>query len=224
MTRSLATALTAVAFASAGAGCGGNGSGQATNEVAKQTGQEAYEASRAAVREAESVRVRGTSSTGRLLKSSVDLKLTREGGGGTVNLLGTDLGLVRSGDALYVKGSPALYRRLGIKRKIPPHTWADINGVGQLKSITDLAEETARVMSSAGLVTKGATTTLDGEPVLELKTKGKLYTGRLFVKTTGNPYPIKLEKRGQEKATFSFTGWNATAAPSAPAKSVQIQG
>ena len=217
--------MTALALALAAGGCGAGGSSKTTtNEVTSQTAQEAYEASRAAVSAADSVSIQGTSSIGRLVKSSVDLKLTRNGGQGTLTLLGTKLEIVRSGGDVYVKGTPALYRSLNIKKTVPADTWVKVSGVASLESLTNLAEETKRVISASDGVTKGSVTTVDGEPALELKTEGKLYKGRLFLKTTGEPYPIKLEKSGKEQAAFTFSGWNATQPPAVPMKTVDAAG
>ncbi len=72
----------------------------------------------------------------------------------------------------------------------------------------------------SGDVNKGTTRQVDGQSALELKTTGKLYTGRLYVSATGQPYPVRLEKHGRETAQFTFTDWNATPAPTAPTTTV----
>ncbi len=74
------------------------------------------------------------------------------------------------------------------------------------------------MLSTSGNITKGASTTLAGQPVIELKTEGKLYKGRLYVKTTGEPYPVRLEKHGRETSLITFSAWNDTAPPVAPTK------
>ena len=121
---------------------------------------------------------------------------------------------------VYVKGSPALFRKLGITKTIPPATWVKLPATGGLNSLTKLAAETARILTTRGKVTKGGTTAVEGEPALELKTEGQLYKGRLYIKTTGEPYPLKVEKHGRETATYTFTKWNATTAPTRPTKTI----
>ena len=58
--------------------------------------------------------------------------------------------------------------------------------------------------------------------MIELKTEGKLYKGRLYIKTTGEPYPLRLEKTGRETSHATFTNWNQTPAPTAPTNTTTI--
>ena len=153
-----------------------------------------------------------------------DLRLTKGGGHGTIRLLGMKFEVIRTNEDLYVKGPRALYTRLGVKSTVPPDTWVKLPAQNEVGALTDLEGETVRAIASSGNVTKGTTTSIEGQPAIELKTEGKLYKGRLYVKTTGEPYPIKIEKRGREDATFTFTAWNNTPAPTAPTKSISAGG
>jgi hypothetical protein len=56
------------------------------------------------------------------------------------------------------------------------------------------------------------------------ETEGKLYKGRLYIKTTGQPYPMKLEKTGRETGHAAFTRSNRIPAPTSPASTVTIGG
>jgi len=199
------------------------GCGSSTNNVTTKSPTEILQASKTAIQNAQSVTIKSNSALERLTFTS-DLRLTRKGGQGTITLLGIRTEAIRVDDTVYVKGSPALYRRLEIKPP-PAGTWikAPDNGkLAQTAAFTNLAAQATRIISSSGNVAKGATTTIEGQPAIELKTEGKLYKGRLYIKTSGEPYPLKLEKRGRETSHTTFTDWNNTAAPAAPANTTTI--
>ena len=203
-------------------GCGGStdspADSSADNGITQDSPQEILNAAKEAASKANSVTIQGTSSLSlrQLIKTTVDLKLTRTGGQGTIELIGIKFQVIGSKDAIYVKGSEQLYRRLHMRKPRSPDTWLKLSASSELAAYTDLAGETNRVISTGGDTTKGATTTVEGQPVIELKTEGKLYNGRLYIKTTGEPYPVKLEKHGRENATFTFTKWNGTPPAATP--------
>ena len=157
-------------------------------------------------------------------KLSLDLQLSRQGGKGKIALLGREFEVIRVGQARYLKGTSSLYTQLGITKQIPNDTWVKLPAQNSLAALTDIRGETARILSTSGNVTKGATTTVEGQPALELKTEGKLYKGRLYIKTTGQPYPIKLEKQGRETAQITFTGWDQPATINAPTSTTSSAG
>ena len=203
------------------AGCGGTSTSTRDNGIIEDTAQEALAATTEAAAKADSVTIKAKSSLlhGRTLK--IDLALTKQGGHGTINLLGSEYEMLRTGQDTFIKGPPAVYKRFGITKTIPAGTWVKLPATGQAGAVLDLASETARILSTSGNVSKGTTTTIAGEPALQLNTEGKLYKGTLYVKTTGQPYPIKLEKHGRETGTYTFTSWNNTPAPTAPTKVTQ---
>lgn len=199
--------------------------GSSDNGITSKSPQEILQASKAAVQKASSVTIQSKSAQGRLTLTS-DLKLTREGGQGTISLLGLQIEVIKTGATVYAKGSPALYQRLEIKAP-PAGTWIKAPASGklaQLAAFTDLAGETSRAISTSGNITKGQTTTIEGQPAIELKTEGKLYKGRLYIKTTSEPYPLKLEKTGRETSHTTLTNWNNTPAPTAPANTTTVGG
>ena len=71
-------------------------------------------------------------------------------------------------------------------------------------------------------LTKGPITTINGQKAIELKTKGKLYTGAIYIAATGTPYPIEIVKHGRETGQTTFTGWNQPVTLSAPAGAVEL--
>ena len=218
--RSCDAILSALLAAALLAGCGSSNNG-----IASKSPQEILQASKTAIQKASSVTIASKSAQGRLTFAS-DLKLNRQGGQGTLSLLGLRVELIKTGQTIYVKGSPAFYERLQVKPP-PPGTWLAAPASGKLEQIagfTDLAGEATRIISTSGKITKGQTTTIEGQPVIELKTEGKLYKGRLYIKTTGEPYPLKLEKTGRETSHSTLTNWNNTPPPTPPAKTTTISG
>lgn len=213
-----------VVFALAGllAGCGGS----SDNGVSSKSGSEILAASRKAASGASSVHIVGHNAQGPA-RLDVDLQSARQGSQARIKLLGTGLELIRVGDTLYLKGSPSAYARLGIQQNVPAGAWVAIPATGkasELTSFTDLQKEPTNLIAANGTVTKGSTTTIDGEKAIELRTQGKLYSARLFVKTDGQPYPLRLEKQGRESGLTTFQGWDQTAAAKPPSNVVKVEG
>ena len=133
--------------------------------------------------------------------STSDLQLTTGGGRARVVLLGSESEAIRVGDTLYLKSSPAFYRRLAQRTgvHVAPGTWLKTPAHGaQLHRVRrpHRTQQRARPAAERPAVslTKGPTTTIDGQKAIELKTKGKLYTGAIYIATTGDPYPLQIVK------------------------------
>jgi hypothetical protein len=207
----------AVALATAALGCGGSSG----NGVASKSAPEILAASRAAAAAASSVRITGRTAQGPI-SSSFDVALTRTGGSGRVTLLGLTFDSIRVGDTLYVKGSPQLYERIGGPLAKAPHgVWVKLPAsnpnVAAYASLTTLASETARLLTLPAPITKGASTTIDGQPAIELKETRKLSSSSIYIATSGDPYPIRIVKHGRETGTIAFSGWNQRLTVTAPA-------
>jgi hypothetical protein len=213
----------ALAIALAGlAGCGSS----ADNGVASKNASEILAAAKAAAQSATAVHVESLAAQGALtLKQNLDL--ARDGGHAHITGLGVDFEVIRIANTLYLKGNPALYQRLGITpARVPKGAWiktpANSRQFAQLGAFTDLKSEVDRLISSTGPITKGATTTTNGQKTIELKNSGKLYTGALYIATTGNPYPIQTSKTGRETGHTTLTNWNQPVSLSAPSKTISI--
>jgi len=207
-------ALATVLFSVLLAGCGGSSG----NGTASKSAPEILAASKAAVESATSVRVSGGSAQGPL-KLTINLQLASNAGHAQVSLLGLEFEVIRTGGTLYLKGGPAFYRRLGITMNVPPGAWVAISNPSQaagLDAFTDLQGEVNRVLSTSTPPTKGASTTITGQPAIELKISGKLYSGSLYIATTGQPYPLQLTKSGKETSHITFSGWDQPVTIAAP--------
>jgi hypothetical protein len=214
-TLALAIALAALT------GCGSN-----TNGIASKGASEILAAARNAVASARSVHVESEAAQG-ALKLALNLELTSNGGRGEISLLGSSFEVIRIGDTLYLKGNPTFYQRLGINpTRIPQNTWiktpANNRQFAGLTAFTDLRGEVGRLLTSANPVTKGTTTTTNGQKAIELKQTGQLYTGKIYVATTGKPYPIQITKTGRETGRTTLTNWNQPVSLPVPSKTISI--
>jgi len=218
--RGLSSGIATLALLAVGlAGCGSSDNG-----IASETPQEILAASMTAIGKASSVTIKGESARGRLRTLTIGLQLTRQVSHANLTVLGESFQITSVGGTIYVKGTPALYQHLGITRTIPTGTWvkAPAGKLAQFAAITDLTREASLIISTRDTITKGTTATIEGQPAIELKTQSKIYRGRLFIKTTGQPLPLKQEKTGHETSHIAFTNWNQTPTPTAPANTTTV--
>jgi hypothetical protein len=204
------------------AGCGGS----SDNGVASKSASEILAAAKNAALNARSVHIQSQSAQGRLtFTESVDLTTTS--GHAQVTFLGLKYEVIRTSEAIYLKGTPAVYENLAIKpARVPAGTWIKAPTTNpqfaQVAAPTKLQGEINLLLPSIGPVTKGASTTTNGQNTIQLKTSGKLYTGSLLVATTGKPYPVQITKTGRETAQVTFSGWNQPIALIPPANTIEL--
>lgn len=216
--------------------------GSSRQSVASKPAAAILVASRAAASQANGVRVQsqvfedapdpkaGAKTKARLV-SSLELQLGGAGGSARLALLGSETQAVRVGSTLYVKGGPGFDRRLQrlTGRHLAPGTWVkaaatDVR-LAESAALTEPSGELSLLLADPALsLTKGATTTVDGRRAIELKTKGKLYVGAIYIAATGIPYPLLIVKQGQENARTTFTGWNQPVRLTAPTGAVELGG
>ncbi|HWX96805.1 MAG TPA: hypothetical protein VNZ01_08120 [Solirubrobacteraceae bacterium] len=210
--RALLVAL-AVALTTAFTACGGS----SNSGVASKSAAEILSASKAAAASATSVHL--TTTTGEVV---LDVNLTPNGGTGRLTLSGSTLELMRVGSTLYLKAAPKVYRNLGITATVPAQAWLKVtaNQSPQLAAFTEMSGELNRLL--VGPLTKGATTTVNGQKVVELTEKKPLYTRSLFVATSGKPYPVEILIKGQVTGKTTFSEWNKPVTLTRPANSIDI--
>jgi hypothetical protein len=203
-------------------GCGSsNGNG-----IASKNASEILAAAKAAAQSATSVHIEAHNAQG-LLTLALNLDLTSNGGHAHISGLGVDFEVIRIGNTLYLKGNPGFYERLsGAAAHAPPGAWlkAPVNSgpLAQFAAFTDLPGEVGRLIASANPVTKGTTTSTNGQKTIELKQTGKLYTGKIYIATTGKPFPLEIAKTGRETGHTTFTNWNQPVSLSAPSNTINI--
>lgn len=203
------------------AGCGSSGNG-----IATKTPQEILAATKAAAASASSVHIVTGSRVGQAALSMNASIGTRQGQA-ELQLLDMRLQTVREGSTLYVKGdqtfSAQLQRALGVK--VPANTWikTPTNGVlAQVAAFTSANTELPVILSTDRYLTKGRSTTINGQPAIELREVAKLYHGTLYVATTGQPYPLLLRKAGEETGETRFTNWNEPVTVDPPPNAIEL--
>jgi hypothetical protein len=209
------------------AGCGSS----SDNGVAAKPAGQILQATRSAAQNASSVHVLANSKvlSGRPLK--LDASLAKNQGHAQVSFFGFNFQAIRDADTIYIKGNPAFDARLEstLGVKIPPRKWlkGTTSSLGQIASFTDPSKELPIILAGTGKTTKGTETKIHGQPAIPLKLTRKLYTGTLYVATTGQPYPLKLIKTPQkagpsETGQTTFTAWNKPISVTPPANAIDI--
>lgn len=216
---SVLVALAVVALA----GCGGSSSG---NGVSSKSASEILAASKAAAGSASSVHVAGSlSSGGTPITLDLDL-VSGHGGRGQISEGGLSFELIVVDGTVYIKGSSAFYSHFGgsAAAQLFKGKWlrspAKGSELASLASLTNFGRLLEQTLASSGVLVKGATSTVAGKPVIELRDTSK--NGSLYVATTGQPYPVEIVKRGSETGHVSFTRWNEPVSLSAPAGAIDL--
>lgn len=202
------------------------GCGSSSNGVASKAPAEILTAARAAAQHASAVHVTSSSRVGPgslTLNASFSTNRSRA----TLSFFGLDFEVIRVGNTLYVKGNQAfnaqLERALGIR--VPRGRWlagATTGTLAQIAAFADMKTEVPLLLSGRGTITKGSATKIDGQPTIELNQAHQLYSGALYIATTGQPYPVALRKTGRETGQTSFTNWNQPTSVDPPADVVEL--
>ncbi len=221
--RSVAFTGAAISLLALG-GCGGGGSSE--NGIASKSANEILTATGKAADAATSVHVSGqlTSGSERL---TLDLDLQAgKGGRGQVAEKGLSFELISLGSTLYIKGSPAFYKKFAgnAAAQLFQGKWlkapSNSGELAELGSLTDLHKLIEDVLVGHGKLAKGATSTVNGQKAVAINdtTKG----GTLYVAATGTPYPIQISKTGSEAGIVKFENWNKPVTLKAPSGAIDL--
>jgi hypothetical protein len=202
------------------------GCGSSDNGITSKPAGQILAATRAAAQSASSVHVTARS-TVHGAKLTLNAHLAKDRGYAHLSFASIGVTAVRVGDTLYIKGNPTFDARLEMNRgvRVPTGTWlkGPASGpLGQIGAFIDMEKEVPLILSGSGKITKGKTAKLSGQPAIILKQEHKLYAGVLYVAATGQPYPLKLTKTGQETGQITFTGWNDPVTVTPPTNAVEI--
>ncbi|HEX4186455.1 MAG TPA: hypothetical protein VHY83_01035 [Solirubrobacteraceae bacterium] len=197
------------------AGCGGS----SENGIASKSASEILAASKVAAASASSVHLHTTSG-----EVVLDMKLASSGGSGELKLSSETIEMIRTGSTFYIKATPTLYQKLGINAKVPADTWLKlpVSTIPQLAAFTEKPQQLGRLLNVT-TVTKGKTTTVEGQKAVELQQKLKVYTRTLYVAATGKPYPLQTVLTGQVAGKTTLSEWDKPVTITAPAKSVAVE-
>lgn len=211
-------------LAAAFAGCGGSSS--SGNGVAAKTPAEILAATKLASDGANTVHVSGSIvSDGTPITLDMNL-LAGKGGRGQLSENGLAFELIEAGGTVYIKGSAAFYKHIGGtaaaqllqgKWLKAPSSDSDFASISQLTDLRQLIDQT---LTSHGSLTKGATSTVNGQKAISVTDKAK--GGTLYIATTGKPYPIQIAKAGTGGGKISFDRWNKTVTLAAPANAIDV--
>jgi hypothetical protein len=222
--RSSFTAGALLALGLLGGLLGGCGSSSG-NGVAAKAPNEIVAASKAAADKAKSAHVSGSIVTGGA-PITLDLDLSGGNGRGKLALNGLGFELIQTGGTVYIKGSPAFYRRIGgaAAAQLLQGKWLKAPTTtpefASISSLTDLHTLLNAALASHGTLVKTGTTTIAGQRVVGVtdQTRG----GTLYVATTGQPYPAEVAKSGSGGGTVSFDRWNEHVSITPPPGAIDI--
>lgn len=206
------------------AGCGGS-----SEDLTAKPAAEILAASAQAARGANGVRVLSRLSAGGL-PVITELQLAgREGGRARLSFGRVSSEAIRIANTVYLKASPLVAQRLTSTTgtHIAAGSWvkapANNADVVQSAALTEPGGELTLLLRGPTLsLTKGPIITINGQKAIELKTKGKLYMGAIYIAATGTPYPIKIVKHGQETGQITFSDWNDPANLTPPTHAIEI--
>jgi hypothetical protein len=203
-------------------------SSAAGNGIASKSADQILSSAITAAEGAKSLHVVGAIKNG---GQSVGLNLTivaGKGASGTISEGSASFKLVDTRGSFYMQPDPAflikfahskaaadLFKGRWLKGSSTDPSFASF---GELTSIKTLM---GSLTQAHGTLTKGATSTLQGQSVIALKSsKG----GTMYVATTGQPYPLQVSKNsGGQSGTVRFTDYNKPFTITAPANSINIE-
>jgi hypothetical protein len=220
----LAGALTVLALATA-TGCGGSSSSDDSGLASKSAAQ-IVTAAQTAADSASSVHVSGSIVNGST-PIGLDMELVNgKGGRGRLSESGVSFELVEVGGYVYIKGSQAFYSHVAgpAAAELLQGKWlkapAGTGTFASLTSLTNLRKLLDSTLTSHGALTKGATSTVEGQQALAIRdaTRG----GTLYVASNGTPYPLQISKGGNSGGRIAFNRWNEPVTLKAPANAVDL--
>ncbi len=206
------------------AGCGGSSGGGGNGVAAKPATQIVSAAGQAAVH-AHSVYVTGSvASSGQQV--GLDLHLVNgTGAQGTITTSGLRVDIVSLNNTVYVKGSDAFWQHVGGANAVHLFhgKWLKGPSNGDLASFAQFSDFSAlfqKLLTSAGPVVKGHTTTIRGESAIAVRDSRQ--GGTLYVATHGQPYPLEVAKSGSGGGRVDFLQYNQSFAITAPKGAIDV--
>jgi hypothetical protein len=212
-------------------GCGGgsssSSSSSSSNGVADKSPADILAATKVASDAARTVHVSGSIvSSGSPITLDMSL-IAGKGGHGQLSESGLAFELIQVGKTVYIKGSPAFYKKIGGtaaaqllqgKWLKAPASNSDFASLSQLTDLRQLVDQTISTHGSS--LTKAGTSTVAGQKVVGItdKTEG----GTLYIAATGQPYPVQIVKTGSGGGKITFDRWNSSVTVAAPANAIDV--
>lgn len=206
------------------AACGS--SSPSGNGVAAKSPSAILSSATTAIQGAKSVHVSGAlSDGGQSIKLDLNI-LSGQGAKGSMSQNGLSFQLIASGKYVYINGSPAFWKKFGgvAAATLFQGKWlkapANSSSFASLSSLTNLHSLAQALLTGHGTLSKGSTTTVNGQKVIAVTDSTK--SSKLYVATTGKPYPIEIAKTGSAAQHVDFDNYNAPVSLTPPAKSIDI--
>ena len=222
----LAGAAVALVLSSGLLGACGGSSSSSGNGIASKSPKEIVAETRAAAQKASSVHVSGSiASASAPIALNLDLAAGR-GGRGQLSEGGVGFEVIQTGGTVYIKGSPAFYRRIGgpAAAQVLRGRWlkapATSSDFASISSLTDLRKLIDSALASQGKLSKSGAKTVNGQAVVGVTdvTRG----GTLYVAVKGTPYPVAIVKSGSSGGKVNFGRWNEPVTITPPADAIDI--
>ena len=216
------------------AACGSSGSSShsttmASNGVAAKSPTQILNAAVAAAESARSMHVSGTVQQQGTIGLDLDL-VTGKGAAGTISQGAPKFKLIVVGADFYFQGNRAFWLHAAHSQAAVqlllgkwiryPSAGAQFGSVSHLTSIKAVMDA---IVKEHGTLSKGQTTTIAGQRAIALNDSNG---GKLYVATTGKPYPLKLISKRSTGGVVSFTQYGhpfAIAAPKHAINAAQLQ-
>lgn len=221
--RFIAIALAAI-FPALLSACGGSG----PHGLAARSPQAIVAASTQAIERVHSVQVTGSVNDASP-RDEIRFELRLVNGRGAVGSLsehGLAFRLVTLGNVAYVHGTPAFWQQFGgaaVAAQLQGRWLRAPAGHGAFASfaaLTDVHRLLASLLSGHGALTRGMTSTVDGQHVIAVHDASR--QGTLYVATSGSPYPIRIVNGSSDGGRIDFSRFDAPVALRAPTRSVSI--
>jgi hypothetical protein len=230
----IAAVLLTVGIAACGSSSSSSGStssstsstaGSSDNGVASKSADQIVAAAHDAANGLGSVHVAGTVSAG-ARPVTMDLNLANgKGGRGSMSASGLSFKIISLGQTAYFSGGQSFWQRFGgqAAAQLLQGKWLKAPATGNFGSfakLTDMQTLFSKLLASRGSLTKGSTSTVNGQMVIAVNDSAN--GGTLYVATTGKPYPIRVANNGSGGGQLTFDRFNETVSLTAPAHAIDI--
>lgn len=197
--------------------------------ITTKSGNQIANAAAAAMNQATSFTYAGFAGQGGT-KTSLRLSVSASGDTqGTVTTNGQTIEIIEVGKTDYVSANKAFWtanggaaaaQLFGSQWVSGPASSSTFSGFASLLSMSQVTSQFANTSGTS--ITKGATSTINGQKVIAISTKGGAFEDTLYVATTGTPYIVRVVTAGSSGGTVTFTNYNQPVNAKAPAKSVDL--
>lgn len=217
--RAIAIAAAAGALvAGCGSSSGPSSNSGGSNGIANESASDILAAAVNAMKSARSVTLNGlqTSAPGQGVQINNGSFFSSGDVDAMITINGDSVHLIKIGSTDYMNASGDFWSKNGIPAadvsKLA-NVWVSVpDSLAHIGSELSLSTF-ANGFSNVGTVTKGGTSTVDGQAVVAVLSQN----GTLYVATTGTPYPVQAAKTGTGGGTLDFSNWNNAAEPTVPA-------